>query len=58
VGFVLADISLLSVVSAHRDLPAQELVARVVADVKGFSRPDQSDDWTLIVARGHETGRD
>jgi sigma-B regulation protein RsbU (phosphoserine phosphatase) len=42
---------LLSVVRGHRDVSAKDLAGRVVADVKRFSRPEQSDDWTLIVAR-------
>jgi serine phosphatase RsbU (regulator of sigma subunit) len=42
---------LLNVVRAHRCLPASELVARIVQDVRSFSPLEQSDDWTLITAR-------
>ncbi len=46
---------LLDVIREHRDLPARDLIARVVANVKAFSAPAQSDDWTLIVARVRAT---
>ncbi len=47
-GEEYGDQRLLDVVRTHRDLPAAELVARIVADVRRFSPLEQSDDWTLI----------
>jgi sigma-B regulation protein RsbU (phosphoserine phosphatase) len=44
---------LLDVVRACGALPAQDLVAGIVADVRRFGAGEQSDDWTLIVARAH-----
>jgi serine phosphatase RsbU (regulator of sigma subunit)/catechol 2,3-dioxygenase-like lactoylglutathione lyase family enzyme len=35
----------------HRDLPSRALVDRIVADVRRFSRDEQRDDITLIVAK-------
>lgn len=48
------DVRLLDVVRANRDLPAHALVGQILADVRRFSRPEQSDDWTLIVAKGRD----
>ena len=50
------DARLAEVVRASRGLTAQDVMNRVLADVKGFSRAEQSDDWTLIVAKGRRAG--
>ena len=34
----------------HRNLPAQDLLTSIVGDVREFSRDEQHDDVTLIVA--------
>lgn len=38
----------------HRDLPARDLLAAIVAEVQQFSPQEQHDDITLIVARCRE----
>jgi serine phosphatase RsbU (regulator of sigma subunit)/catechol 2,3-dioxygenase-like lactoylglutathione lyase family enzyme len=38
----------------YYDLPAQSLVSAIVNEVRQFSRPDQHDDITLIVAKCRE----
>ena len=50
-GEEYGDRRLLDVVRTHRGLPATDLVARIVADVRRFSPLEQSDDWTLIALR-------
>ena len=42
---------LVETLQAHRELPAQDLIAAVYEDVRGFSPQEQHDDMTLIVAR-------
>ena len=42
---------LLEALQAHRDLPPQDLVTAIYDDVRRFSRLEQRDDMTLIVAR-------
>ena len=49
---------LLDLVRANRALAPQDLIVRVVSDVRAFSTLEQSDDWTLIIARGRSSGRD
>jgi serine phosphatase RsbU (regulator of sigma subunit) len=46
---------LLEVIRAHREQSAEELLEAIVADVVRFSGRTQSDDLTLIVARGKTT---
>ena len=42
---------LVETLQAHRELPAQDLIAAIYEDVRGFSPQEQHDDMTLIVAR-------
>ena len=42
---------LVDTLQAHRELPAQDLIAAVYEDVRGFSPQELHDDMTLIVAR-------
>jgi sigma-B regulation protein RsbU (phosphoserine phosphatase) len=52
-GTEYGEARLLEVVRSSRSLPARDLAARIVADVRCFSAEEQSDDWTLIVAGAH-----
>jgi phosphoserine phosphatase RsbU/P len=40
-----------NVIEAHADLPVSDIWKSIIAAVQGFSRGEQSDDITLIVAR-------
>jgi sigma-B regulation protein RsbU (phosphoserine phosphatase) len=42
---------LIQVLQRRRELPAGDLLAAVVDEVRRFSRDDQADDVTLVVAR-------
>jgi serine phosphatase RsbU (regulator of sigma subunit)/catechol 2,3-dioxygenase-like lactoylglutathione lyase family enzyme len=42
---------LIEALSTHRELPAQDLLKAVINEVQQFSRQDQYDDITLIVAK-------
>jgi serine phosphatase RsbU (regulator of sigma subunit) len=46
---------LIEVFLRHRDQPSQTLLGVIVAEVRQFSRREQNDDITLIVAKCRET---
>jgi len=44
---------LIDVLQASRGLPVNEIVKAVLASVQQFTAGTQSDDLTLLIARGH-----
>jgi catechol 2,3-dioxygenase-like lactoylglutathione lyase family enzyme len=50
-GEEFGEARLIDVLVRHRDLPSQELLGVIVDEVRQFSRREQSDDITLIVAK-------
>ncbi len=50
-GDEFGETRLIEALERHRELSAQAMVASIVGEVQGFSRQEQHDDITLIVAR-------
>lgn len=50
-GEEFGEARLLTTLSRHRHLPAREMLDALIAEIRGFSRSEQHDDITAIVAR-------
>jgi len=50
-GSEYGEARLIAALRQHRDLPAQEMLSAIVADVRRFSPHDQGDDITAVVAK-------